>query len=262
MTNISIPRELLQELLITSQHNKNVDDRFTKRGKSAFYQLDKLLRQSVMQDAELEPVAWLVHYEDDNQFHCITRDKAVAARYMGMAYYVWPLFKFEVVDVIISLRRQLETMTADRDAEKKMKADARNQRDKVLKKYNALHDYKLPHYIKLSEEMRTAGKEASDEARKGGCASLNVLDSVFFEAAIQRWLNNQEEILEKHEVQQNASRTKLVEAINLLARTATLNRDISRTGLMEGGEQYPNSLCCIDLAQSVEMFIDQFRVKS
>ncbi|AND74945.1 hypothetical protein pf16_22 [Pseudomonas phage pf16] len=262
MTNISVPRELLQELLITSQPKKNVDAKFTQRGESAFYKLDKLLRQPALQGADTDPVAWLVYYADDNTFHCVTRDKAVAERYMSMAYYVYPLFKFEGADVIISLRRQLETMTADRDAEKAMKATARDQRDKILKKYNALHDYKLPHYIKLSDEMRAAGKEAYDDACKGGCQSLNVLDAVYFEAAIQRWLNNQEEILEQHEVQQNASRTKLVEAINLLARTAKLNRDISRTGLMQGGEQYPNSLCCIDLAQDVEMFINQFRTKS
>lgn len=262
MGNISVPRELLQELLITSQPNKNVDPKFTERGESAFYKLDKLLRQPPLQGSDTDPVAWIVFYASDDTFHCITRDKAVAARYMSMAYYVYPLFKAEEAEVIMSLRRQLETITADRDAEKKMKATAREQRDKLVKKYNALHDLKLPHYLKLDDEMRAKGDEAVSDARKGGCASVKVLEAVFFEAAVQEWLNSQEEILETHETQQNATRTKLTEALQLLERTAKLNRDISRHGLMEGGEQYPNSLCCIDLAHSAEMFINQFRQKA
>lgn len=39
---------------------------------------------------------------------------------------------------IRSIKLQLETMTNDRDAEKGMKATARNQRDKMTKKYSEL----------------------------------------------------------------------------------------------------------------------------
>jgi hypothetical protein len=52
---------------------------------------------------------------------------------------------------------------------------------------------KLPYYLKLSDEMRAAGDHAVSRAREDGCASSPVLDSVFFEAAIQRWLNDRDD---------------------------------------------------------------------
>jgi hypothetical protein len=51
----------------------------------------------------------------------------------------------------------------------------------------------LPHYLKLSDEMRAAGNHAVSRAREDGCASSPVLDSVFFEAAIQRWLDDRDD---------------------------------------------------------------------
>lgn len=42
-------------------------------------------------------------------------------------------------------------------------------------------------------------------------------------------------------------------ALNTLARSAAkLLRDVARLGLMQGGEQYPNALCCIDAAAVLE----------
>ncbi len=42
-------------------------------------------------------------------------------------------------------------------------------------------------------------------------------------------------------------------ALDVQARAAVkLLRDVARVGLMQGGEQYPNALCCIDTAQALE----------
>ncbi len=49
---------------------------------------------------------------------------------------------------------------------------------------------RMPLYIKLAPEMRAAGEEARQKARDDGCASIKVLEAVFFEAAIQRWLDD------------------------------------------------------------------------
>lgn len=54
----------------------------------------------------------------------------------------------------------------------------------------------LPDYIALSEQMRAVGDLAVQRARDDGCYSVPVLQKVFFEAAIQEWLNEQEELLE------------------------------------------------------------------
>ncbi len=54
----------------------------------------------------------------------------------------------------------------------------------------------LPRFIKLSEEMKVAGDNAVRRAREDGCCSAPVLQIVFFEAAIQEWLDEQEELLE------------------------------------------------------------------
>lgn len=258
MKHIFVPRDLLMELLITFVPNPKVSEEFTKRGSTAFKQIEKLLHQPELTGGENDAVAWLVYYADDGVYHTTTRDAAVAMRYMSMAYNVHPLFRAANRSDVFELQRKLETMTADRDAEKAMKATAREQRDKMVAKYNALHDLKLPHYLKLSDDMRAAGEEAVSDAKRGGCASKPVLESVYFEAAIQLWLNDQEELLERHETQQNATRTKLNEALALLQRTAKLNRDVSRCGLMEGGEQYPNSLCTTEMANDVEWFLKQF----
>jgi hypothetical protein len=59
----------------------------------------------------------------------------------------------------------------------------------------ALRELKLPHYLKLSDEMRAAGDYAEQRAREDQCYSAPVLKAVFFEAAIQRWLDDQEEAL-------------------------------------------------------------------
>ena len=60
----------------------------------------------------------------------------------------------------------------------------------------ALRELKLPHYLKLSDEMRAAGDHAEQRALEDQCYSVPVLKAVFFEAAIQRWLDDQEEALE------------------------------------------------------------------
>ena len=60
----------------------------------------------------------------------------------------------------------------------------------------ALRELKLPHYLKLSDEMRAAGEHAEQRAREGQCYSVPVLKAVFFEAAIQRWLDDQEEAID------------------------------------------------------------------
>lgn len=54
----------------------------------------------------------------------------------------------------------------------------------------------LPYYIPLSEEMRAVGDLAEKRAKEDGCYSVPVLQKVFFEAAIQEWLSEQEERLE------------------------------------------------------------------
>nr|WP_277355678.1 ead/Ea22-like family protein [Pseudomonas kurunegalensis] len=60
----------------------------------------------------------------------------------------------------------------------------------------ALRKLKLPHYLKLSDEMRAAGDHAELRAREDQCYSVPVLKAVFFEAAIQRWLDDQEEAID------------------------------------------------------------------
>lgn len=60
----------------------------------------------------------------------------------------------------------------------------------------ALRKLKLPHYLKLSDEMRAAGDHAEQRALEDQCYSVPVLKAVFFEAAIQRWLDDQEEAID------------------------------------------------------------------
>lgn len=51
----------------------------------------------------------------------------------------------------------------------------------------------LPYYLKLTQEMLDAGDRAEARAREDGCASASVLKAVFFEAAVQVWLDDQYE---------------------------------------------------------------------
>lgn len=78
---------------------------------------------------------------------------------------------------------------AERDAQMR-------QRDQLRAENEALRQLKLPHYLKLSDEMRAAGDHAELRAREDQCYSVPVLKAVFFEAAIQRWLDDQEEAIE------------------------------------------------------------------
>ena len=70
------------------------------------------------------------------------------------------------------------------------------QIDQLKAENEALRSLKLPHYLKLSDEMRAAGDHAELRAREDQCYSVPVLKAVFFEAAIQRWLDDQEEAIE------------------------------------------------------------------
>lgn len=54
-------------------------------------------------------------------------------------------------------------------------------------------EFELPHYLKLSDPMREAGEHAEKRAIEDGCYSAPVLKAVFFEAAIQYWLDEQDE---------------------------------------------------------------------
>lgn len=56
----------------------------------------------------------------------------------------------------------------------------------------------LPYYLKLSPEMRVKGEHAVSRAKEDQCYSVPVLESVFFEAAAQAWLDEQEELFEQH----------------------------------------------------------------
>lgn len=98
--------------------------------------------------------------------------------------------RFRLID---RLRCQLEVSEDTRQVLRKCLAKAESEID-------ALRDMKLPHFLLLSDEMRAAGDHAVSRAREDGCASVPVLYGVFFEAAIQRWLNDQEEIIEAAEV--------------------------------------------------------------
>lgn len=68
--------------------------------------------------------------------------------------------------------------------------------DQLKAENEALRKLKLPHYLKLSGEMRAAGDHAELRAREDQCYSVPVLKAVFFEAAIQRWLDDQEEAID------------------------------------------------------------------
>lgn len=57
---------------------------------------------------------------------------------------------------------------------------------------------KLPEFISLTKEMRLRGQEAYDDAHKGGCHSVPVLESVKFEAQIQYWLDEEYEACERN----------------------------------------------------------------
>ncbi|RFQ00016.1 hypothetical protein D0O09_20060 [Pseudomonas putida] len=70
------------------------------------------------------------------------------------------------------------------------------QIDQLKAENESLRNLKLPHYLKLSDEMRAAGDHAELRAREDQCYSIPVLKAVFFEAAIQRWLDDQEEAIE------------------------------------------------------------------
>ncbi|AYN15489.1 hypothetical protein CHR29_10185 [Pseudomonas monteilii] len=73
---------------------------------------------------------------------------------------------------------------------------ARRLIDQLKAENEALRKLKLPHYLKLSGEMRAAGDHAELRAREDQCYSVPVLKAVFFEAAIQRWLDDQEEAID------------------------------------------------------------------
>lgn len=74
--------------------------------------------------------------------------------------------------------------------------NANRERDQLKAENEALRKLKLPHYLKLSDEMRAAGDHADLRAREDQCYSVPVLKAVFFEAAIQRWLDDQEEAID------------------------------------------------------------------
>lgn len=54
----------------------------------------------------------------------------------------------------------------------------------------------MPDFIKLSPSMREAGERAERDARRDGCCSVPVLQKAWFEAAIQQWIDEQQEIVE------------------------------------------------------------------
>jgi len=71
-----------------------------------------------------------------------------------------------------------------------------NENDQLKAENEALRNLKLPDYLHLSAEMRERGDHAELRAREDGCASVNALHAVFFEAAIQVWLDNQQEAID------------------------------------------------------------------
>ncbi len=56
---------------------------------------------------------------------------------------------------------------------------------------------------------------------------------------------------------EEALKHRIVDLEAMLRRAEKLHRDIGRSGLKEGGEQYPNELCCIDVAQDIAHLLGQ-----
>lgn len=71
-----------------------------------------------------------------------------------------------------------------------------NEIEKLKAENEALRNLKIPHYLKLSEHMRKAGEHSELRAREDQCSSVPVLKAVFFEAAIQVWLDDQNEAID------------------------------------------------------------------
>lgn len=72
----------------------------------------------------------------------------------------------------------------------------KRERDQLKAENKALRKLKLPEYLLLSEDMRAAGEHAEARAKEDQCSSVPVLQQVFFEAAIQRWLDDQLEVID------------------------------------------------------------------
>lgn len=123
---------------------------------------------------------------------------AMGYTYNGGQRWKPPVGKKPDFGLIDRLRCQLEVSEDTRQVLRKCLAQAESEID-------ALRDMKLPHFLHLSDDMRAAGDHAVSRAREDGCASVPVLYGVFFEAAIQRWLNDQEEIIEAAEPDDRAA---------------------------------------------------------
>ncbi|WP_137188657.1 hypothetical protein AB1N69_10585 [Pseudomonas asiatica] len=94
-------------------------------------------------------------------------------------------------------RLRAELSLRDRELEIAAEAhgEVQQERETLRVQLAALRELKLPEFLKLSDEMRAAGDHAEQRAREDQCYSVPVLKAVFFEAAIQRWLDDQEEAL-------------------------------------------------------------------
>lgn len=98
--------------------------------------------------------------------------------------------------VMLALLEEIESDAMHMRAFGEVMRSQGEQIDQLKAENESLRNLKLPHYLKLSDEMRAAGDHAELRAREDQCYSIPVLKAVFFEAAIQRWLDDQEEAIE------------------------------------------------------------------
>jgi hypothetical protein len=119
---------------------------------------------------------------------------AMGYTYNGGQAWKPPIGKKPDFGLIDRLRCQLEVSEDTRQVLRSCLAQAESELETLAVENRSM--VKLPDFLLLSDEMRAAGDKAVDRAREDGCASVPVLYGVFFEAAIQRWLNDQEEIID------------------------------------------------------------------
>lgn len=96
----------------------------------------------------------------------------------------------------VPYQQQMEAWKSASNQDLRARAELMIQVEELEAENEALRSLKLPHYLKLSDEMRAAGEHAEQRAREDQCCSVPILKAVFFEAAIQRWLDDQEEAID------------------------------------------------------------------
>lgn len=63
-----------------------------------------------------------------------------------------------------------------------------------------MRQYRFPEFVKVTDEMHERGMRFVSAAKDSGCASVNVLYKEYLEEAIIPWLDEQEEIFLKSEI--------------------------------------------------------------